>query len=184
MSSCTRVVSILFLALCVFAGAADATQVISKSATELGNESVSVVRGKVTGVRSFWNQKHTKIFTEITVAVDETYKGPSQRAVRLLQLGGTVEPVKMTVHGALQWRVDEEVLLFLEPYQNAYHVSGFSQGKFPIERDKRTGEPFVRRIVDEGAHPSSKAVQHRAARTLTPLGVFVDYALGKKGGAR
>jgi hypothetical protein len=185
MSSCTRVVSILFLALFVLAGTADATQVVSKSATQLGSESASVVSGKVPGVRSFWNEKHTKIYTEVVVAVDETYKGTSKRTVRLLQLGGTVEPVKMTVHGALQWRVEEEVLLFLEPYQDAYHVSGFSQGKFPIERDKRTGEPFIRRMIDDGAQPVSDAMHHhRAARTRTPLGDFVDHALGKKGGAR
>ena len=51
----------------------------------------------------------------------------------------------MTVPGALQWRADEEVLLFLEPYKaGAYHVAGFSQGKFKIERDPVSGAPFVK----------------------------------------
>jgi hypothetical protein len=185
MGSCTRVLSILLAALCVLAGPADATQVISKSVEQLGGESESVVRGKVTDVRSFWNDKHTKIFTEVFVEVDETYKGGNLRTVRLLQLGGTVEPVKMTVHGALQWRVDEEVLLFLEPYQGAYHVSGFSQGKFPIERDKRTGEPFIRRMLDDGPAPvSGSSLHRRAVNGRTPLDRFVDHALGRKGGAR
>jgi len=184
MSSCTRVIPILFVAACVLAGAADATQVIHKSAVQLGSESASVVRGKVTDIRSFWNDKHTKIFTEVVVAVDETYKGPSQRTVRLLQLGGTVDPVKMTVHGALQWRTDEEVLLFLEPYKGEYHVSGFSQGKFPIERDARTGKPFVRRSLDDAPAPASASLHRRSVAPVTPLDEFVDHALGRKGGAR
>ena len=51
MSFFNRAVSIVALILCAFAGAVDATQIVYKSVPELGNESASVVRGKVTDVR-------------------------------------------------------------------------------------------------------------------------------------
>jgi hypothetical protein len=42
--------------------------------------------------------------------------------------------------------------LFLEPYtQGTFAVSGFSQGKFKIERDPYTGEAYIRRPALEGA---------------------------------
>ncbi len=111
---------------------------------ELGATATAVVRGRVQDVRSFWNEGHTKILTEIVVAADETYKGAVEGSLRLMQLGGTVGNVRVTAHGALQWTPGEEVLLFVEPAAGgAYQVSGFSQGKFAVERDPRTGEAFV-----------------------------------------
>jgi hypothetical protein len=57
------------------AAAVMATQVIQRTPQELAQESVLIVEGKVTGVRSYWNDDHSKIFTETTVAVASTYKG-------------------------------------------------------------------------------------------------------------
>ena len=181
-----RSLLLAFLGACLLAVTASATQVIHKSVQQLGSESVAVVRGQVTDIHSFWNDSHTKIFTEVTVAVAETYKGAAAPTVRVLQLGGVVDNVKVTVHGALQWRLDEEVLMFLEPYrQGAYHVSGFSQGKFQIEHDKQTGKPFVRRLVQDGPElVGSTSADVRDWSRTTPLDEFVDYALGRKGGAR
>jgi hypothetical protein len=106
-----------------------------------------VLSGKVAGVESYWNEDHTKIFTRTTVIVDETYKGEHSSRVELIQLGGIVGNIKVSVEGALRWRDGDEVLLFLESYGNTpeYQVTGLSQGRFMIERDPETGEKFVRR---------------------------------------
>lgn len=131
-------------ALLVLSAAGRATKIIYQSPKELATQSSQIVRGIVTSVKSYWNEEGTKIFTEALVAVDETYKGASIREARVLQLGGIVGHVNMHVEGALTWRPDEEVLLFLEPnVPGTFSVSGFSQGKFDIVRDPRTGRVFV-----------------------------------------
>jgi hypothetical protein len=141
----TIVLCVSILALMASFSAANATQIIAMSPQKMGQTASEVVRGSVTSVQSYWNASHTKIFTETVVAVDETYKGSATGQVTLLQLGGEVDGVRVTVHGALSWTAGEEVLLFLEPYtEGRFHVSGFSQGKFAVERDPVTGRAFVR----------------------------------------
>ena len=180
-SVCLLVLSLLSLT----AASSFATQILSRTAEQLGGESALVVRGKVSATRSFWNEKHTKIFTEVSVVVDETYKGAESTSIRLLQLGGTVDTVKMTVHGALSWRPNEEVLLFLEPYVgDSYTVSGFSQGKFAIDRDPKTGKPYVRGAEKTDAQLVGVSEGSPGTDDRVPLQQFVDQALGRKGGSR
>jgi hypothetical protein len=180
------IILILCASLTVVGTAADATQVRYKSVEQLGSESAAVVRGKVTSVQPFWNAKRTKIFTETTIEVDESYKGSDQGVVRLLQLGGEVDGIRVTVHGALKWRIDEEVVVFLEPYQNgAYHVSGFSQGKFEVERDPKTGEAFIKRpaITDVqlvGGLDDDVEVRRGARIERVPIDRFITQALGQR----
>jgi hypothetical protein len=142
-------------------------------------------------VRSFWSPDRTKILTEILVNVEEDYKGQAPRQVRILQLGGVVDNVRVTVSGALHWRSKEEVLLFLQPYTaDAYQVSGFSQGKFAIERDTKTGEAFVSRRALEGIEwvPTSSTKTASPPRAVQKLSLsrFLDDALSQRqdGGAR
>ena len=170
---------------CVLSSGAFATQILYRSPRQLGTESALVVRGTVSATRSFWNDSHTKILTEVVVRVDETYKGAGGESVRVLQLGGTVDPVKMTVHGALPWRQHEEVLLFLEPYSTgSYQVSGFSQGKFAIERDVASGKAYVRDATpSDSERIGAPAVQANGDDRVS-LQQFVDQALGRTGGAR
>jgi hypothetical protein len=185
MKPFTGILAISLFLLCVAASFSRATQVIYRSPQQLGQQSSLVVRGRVTEVRSFWNAKHTKIFTETEIAVDQSYKGDPPSAIRLLQLGGVVDNVKVTVAGALQWRADEEVLVFVEPYTNgAYQVSGFSQGKFNIVRDSRTNQPYIERPSLDGVELVGGAtpdVLRRASRVdRVPLERFIDQALGRK----
>jgi hypothetical protein len=164
---------------------ASATQIKYRTAPELGQQSQLVVRGKVVGVRSYWNDNHTKIFTETTVATEETYKGNAGPVVKLTQLGGTVDHVKVTVSGAVRWKTGEEVLLFLEPYTaGTYHVSGFSQGKFTIERDPVTGNAFVHQAPLGDAEmlgaPSSRTGITPGRSGRITLNEFLSQALGQR----
>jgi hypothetical protein len=165
--------------------APQATQILYRTPEQLGVQSSLVVRGTVASTRSFWNDRHTKIFTEVSVDVAETYKGSGLGTIRLRQLGGTVDGVKVTVDGALQWRTDEEVLLFLEPYlAGSYHVSGFSQGKYDVERDTATGRAYVRRSVTTGTELMGAPATDNARTERLPLEQFVQQALGRTGGVR
>lgn len=142
-----------------------------------------VVSGKVEGVRSYWNDKQTKIFTETTIQVDEAYKGETASTVRIIQMGGVVGTVRMHVHGALAWRPGEDVLLFLDSYDaDRYRVSGFSQGKFGVDRDPVTGEAFVTRPMLDGAEvlgaPARGGVTNATESARVPLTQFINNALG------
>jgi hypothetical protein len=188
-----RTVTALFLGIVAVAAAvtgARATQVAYMTHRQLGEGSQLVVRGKVTGIESHWNEKRTKIFTSTRVAVDETYKGIGQGIIDVVQLGGVVGNVRVTVHGALSWRSGEEVILFLEPYQAGvsgparYQVSGFSQGKFNVTRDARTGKAYVHRLELEDTEllraPTAGATSLRARMDSVPIEQFINEALGRR----
>ena len=164
-----------------------ATEVEYVSPRQMGDESALVVRGKVASVRSFWNDAHTKIFTEAVIRVDETYKGQAAGEARVLQMGGVVDKMQMHVYGSVIWHDGEEVLLFLDRLDaDRYRVAGFSQGKFDIERDPVTGEPFIRRPSEEGVEitgaPPGQGEGPLAVSTRVPLGEFVKYTLGQRQG--
>jgi len=144
----------------------------------MGEESALVVQGKVTGVRSYWNDSNTKIFTETQVAVDRSFKGGAGGTVSVVQLGGVVGHVQMKVEGALAWNPGEEVLLFLEPFPGGrYMVYGLSQGRYDIERDER-GRPFVSRGAFEGVEMKGAPGGRAPEKERVPLDRFIDSALG------
>ena len=148
-----RIATVGIVTVILFCGIADvsASRVAHMTADQMATNSVLVVTGRVSSVESYWNEKNTKIFTKTTITVDETFKGDHRSRIELIQLGGIVGNIRVNVEGSLSWAQDEEVLLFLEPYENdTYQVSGLSQGKFLIERDPETGERFVSRAALEG----------------------------------
>lgn len=138
------VFALLLAGLSLFPVPAHATQVAYRSLESLGADSPVVVRGEVSGVRTYWNDARTRILTEVSVRVSDRFKGAPSGEVRIVQMGGVLDGVRMTVAGALQWQAGEDVVLFLEDsLPGRYRVAGFSQGRFDVERDPRTGEEFV-----------------------------------------
>ncbi len=158
-----------------FATCALATQVIHRTPKELAQESALVVDGRVASVRSYWNDDRSKIFTEATVSVGSTYKGTAPASLRIVQLGGVVGNVRMTAHGAVEWKKGEEVLLFLEPSTpGAFQVAGFSQGKYLVERDVRNGRAYVKHALPvDAAKAGGPSLASSADEQLT-LEQFLD----------
>jgi len=178
-----RTAIVLAVIVLIAAVAVDATQVLFRTPQELGKESILVVQGRVTGVESYWNESHTKILTEAHVSVDESFKGDAGRSLRIVQLGGVVGNVRMTVHGAIQWHAGKEVVLFLEPaLPGTWQVAGLSQGKFDIERDPETGLAYVKRPSQEGVQLVGRPDEGPAVSTLkqVPVRRFIDDALGRR----
>jgi hypothetical protein len=159
-----------------------ATKIVHMNPQKLAETASDVVRGTVIGSESYWNASGSKIFTETIITVDESYKGSAGGEVRVLQVGGVVDGVQVTVHGALQWVQGEEVVVFLESDRSGkYLVSGFSQGKFQVQRDPVTGRAFVQRpdledvelVNDDGSgHADATSVAR------VPLDQFLSKALG------
>ena len=176
------VLAVLFVTS--IATATHATQIIYRSPKQMGDEAALVVTGKVTGVRSYWNDKQTKIFTETTIQIDQAYKGTAAPTVRIIQMGGVVGTVRMHVHGALAWRPGEDVLLFLDAYgADRYRVAGFSQGKFKVERDPVTGDAFVTRPMLDGTEVLGAPAKNgnlRGQPERVPLNQFINDALDSR----
>ena len=182
-----KVFACLCLLLLTWSALAGATLLEYLSPQQLGSRSELVVRGRVESSESYWNEKHTKIFTRTRIAVDQAYKGSAPPTVEVVQIGGIVGPIKVTAHGALRWRPGDEVLLFAEPIDaGSYRVSGFSQGRFKIERHPETGEAFIRAPRSEGVQllgaPSGEETMGGEAQAPAygvPLDEFVSHALGQ-----
>jgi hypothetical protein len=177
--------ALLSLALLGWTALACASMLVQQSPEQLGTQSDVVVLGRVEGSQSYWNDQHTKVYTRVRIAVDQTYKGTPGTRLELVQLGGTVGPLQVTAHGAPTWRVGEEVLVFAERGKaGEFRVSGFSQGKFGIVRDARTGEARVLAPRVESTRllggPSNAAA--REAGPGVPLDEFIDHALGRTWG--
>ncbi|MCZ6766830.1 MAG: hypothetical protein O7D32_07850 [bacterium] len=185
MKQITRALAILTVSSLAIVSQANATQVIYRSPKQMGSDAALVVQGTVSGVRSYWNQERSKIFTEATITVSATHKGQNQGIVRVTQLGGVVGNVKMSVGAAIQWSNGEEVLLFLERYdKGSYQVFGFSQGKFDVERNQDTGEAFVRRPNVAGLEmvgaPGADSARPSSAPARVKLDDFLADALGRR----
>jgi len=185
MTRILRVFCVTALLMAAAVSIAWATEVEYVSPRQMGDESALIVRGNVASVRSFWNDAHTKIFTETVIQVDETYKGQGAGDVRVVQMGGVVDNMQMHVYGALSWHPGEEVLLYLDRLDvDRYRVAGFSQGRFHIERDPASGEPFIRRPAEEGTEivgaPPGRGEGPLAVSARVPLGEFVKYTLGER----
>jgi len=108
--------------------------VIEKDRFQLVSESVSILTGEVTALRSFWNKGPEKrIYTEVTVRADGYLKGNEGSVVKFTVPGGTVDDMTMTMSEAPFFTVGEKVLLFLKAED--CRLAGWYQGKYIIEGD-------------------------------------------------
>ena len=173
---------------CLTPDFANSTQILARSPEQLGATSTLVVRGRVAELSSFWNESETKILTEVEIEVDANHKGQAPTRLRVLQMGGVVGNVKMTVAGSLVWNPGEDVLLFLEDsLPNRFRVAGFSQGKFTVERDATTGELFVRQASLGAAEIVAGSTVDKTAQAGTarmPLQSLLNRALPLDQGGR
>jgi hypothetical protein len=167
------VVATIFI---LFAVPATGTQIISLNPKEMGAKSDLVVLGRVQSVGSYWNPDKTRIYTEVVVSVEETYKGQPVGSIRIVQIGGQVGNVRVSVAGAPLWIPDREVLLFLGRVDTGlYAITGFSQGKLDVTRENATGKVFVRPATASEA--DNPGLQHINGGSMT-VEEFVSDALG------
>jgi hypothetical protein len=115
------------------------------STDDLSRRAEVVAIGKVTELRSEWNETHTMIRTRVTVSVDQYIKGGTRGTPLTLYVpGGEVGGVGEVYSDMPAFRPDEEVVVFAErDTQNHYRISAGPQGKLTVTRDKVTGIPMV-----------------------------------------
>ncbi len=120
-------------------GLASATLVRRMDLPEVVRTAETIVEGKVTSVRSFWEGR--QIWTEVAVAVSRSYKGRGADDVTFRQLGGSVEepvPLQMTVPGAPRHLEGDGGFYFLTRRPGGHPILvGVWVGHVPLRRDDR-----------------------------------------------
>ena len=148
---------------------ASATTVRHVDTRGLVESSQEIVIGRVAQVRAAWNEKHTKIYTEVEIEVDSSLKGEAARRLTLRQLGGEVDGVRYTVPGCATFRPGEEALLFVwRDRTGRAQVNALAQGKFDISRDAATGRRVVQRSEAGLAFRDVKSLQRAAEGMPAP----------------
>jgi hypothetical protein len=133
------------LALCCFLSIpAVATTVIPLSFEQLVNESVSVVYGRVTGVRSQWSDDRRFIESIVSIEILKGMKGGAQQTVSFTVPGGQVGRYVNVIPGAPVFTTGDLAVFFLTSRGPRLPVTtGLTQGVYRVQRDTRSGEMLV-----------------------------------------
>lgn len=150
------------LALCVFPSLTSAQEQALKT-EELTRQADLVVVGKVAGLKAGWNNDKSRIFTTVTLAVDQTLKGDAGTgSVTILVPGGEVDGVGELYSHTARFTKDEDVVVFAAKDRTGdLRVTGGSEGKVAISRDVSSGRARVsdRMSLDEFKDRIKSAVQ-------------------------
>lgn len=133
-----RVVLGVALGLLVLVGvpSVEATQIPAFSLRAIADRAERVVHGRVETVETVTN-KDGRLRTRVEVAVEDTWKGPVESRVTVIQASGVVGERWVRVVGEPEFKPGEEVVLFLVRIPSGdWVVAPLSQGKFSVTRDK------------------------------------------------
>jgi hypothetical protein len=105
----------------------------------------AILRGKVVAIESSFDEHNGRIYTYITVKVQEVFKGQiAERKIVLKELGGQVGDRASVVFGNPQFKKGEKVLLYLDTWADgSLRTYQMFLGKFNIENDPLTGEEIA-----------------------------------------
>lgn len=118
-------------------------QISQQKMQKLSEKADLILEGKVIKQNSSWNQNKTRIYTDVTVQVDEYLKGnKGNRTIVITTPGGEVDGVGELYTHMPRFTNDEDVLLFVkaDKKNNTYKVFNGEDGKIPLIKDKATGE--------------------------------------------
>jgi len=146
----------LFLAALLLGSARSpqASLLTTMSLRELVDASDRIVVARVVSVQAAWDPSHHKILSTIDVDIEETWKGEPVGRTRLVQPGGTVGEIEMSVGGTPRFSPGEKAVLFLHGRARP-QVVGMSQGKRALEQNPQSGRwllqpPDTTCVVERG----------------------------------
>ncbi|HEY2380343.1 MAG TPA: hypothetical protein VGK48_04085 [Terriglobia bacterium] len=118
----------------IFAGLAPlyATSVQRLSFDDLVAKAQSIVEGSVVAAQTYRSQDGKLIFTNYTIQVEESLKGPNKKTVILTTIGGRIGNTVLQVSGMPVFQTGEKAVLFLEQAGAYTTVVGLNQGKFSV----------------------------------------------------
>lgn len=137
---------------------------VPASIEQLAGQARLVVRGIVTA-KSCHEDSEARIFTRIELAVKEVWKGAATGAIlHIVQSGGVLGNRMTTVSGQANYRLGEEVVVFLDFNERGEAVTlGLSQGKVTVNRPA-TSDP------DQATTASTQVGQVAKAARVTGSG--------------
>jgi hypothetical protein len=118
-------------------------QSIQSDIKNLSQGADMIITGKVVDQKSQWNSDNSRIFTNVTIQVDEYLKGSdNQDRIVITHLGGEVGSVGETYSHIPTFIDDENVLLFVKKSAKDESLSVFEgeEGKLTFYQNKNTGE--------------------------------------------
>ena len=134
----------LSLSLAAAGGAARASIMMALDLPELVKRADHIAVVDVMTVQSEWDARHERIISKIDLKVVESWKGaglgtatPADH-LRVVQLGGTVDDITMTVTGLGTFTPGERTLVFLRGTMTGAQLVGMTQGKRPLHMDAAT----------------------------------------------
>jgi hypothetical protein len=121
-----------------------ATTVVPLSFEQLVNESVSVVYGRVTEVRSQWTDDRRFIESVVSIEILRGMKGGVRDSVSFTVPGGQVGRYMNVIPGAPVFATGDLAVFFLTAHGPRLPVTtGLTQGVYRVQRDIRSGEMLV-----------------------------------------
>lgn len=126
------------------------SQSIQSEIKNLSQGADLIVTGKVVNQKSEWSPDKSKIYTNITIEVDEFLKGSNyQSRIVIRNLGGEVENVGETYSHVPTFQDDEDVLLFVKKSTKDESLRVFEgdEGKLTLYQDKKTGEKVTSKNI-------------------------------------
>ena len=144
-ASLTLRLATLLVGLLAVVGTATATTVIMPADDDLIIASRAIIRGRVLAIGSRLDENSGRIFTYITVRVQEVFKGQiTEQEVVLKEEGGQVGTAGSTIFGTPKFEVGERVFLYLDTWRDgSLRVHDMFLGKFSIIPDPRGGGSIV-----------------------------------------
>ena len=103
--------------------------------------------GKIKKIEAKWNEKRSKISTDVTFEVQQMIKGWVNKShIKIKLPGGYIESEDIGQHvsGIPQFKVGDEAVIFLSTKPKRFcPIVGWVQGKFPIVTIPETGEKVI-----------------------------------------
>lgn len=128
---------------------ASASIVVAMDLPALVKQADHIAVVDVLSTSSDWDAKHQKIFTTVELKVVERWKGApgagAEDHLRIVQPGGTVGDLTMTVTGLSTFSPGERALVFLRGTAANARVLGLGQGKRPMRLESSSGKWLVSR---------------------------------------
>jgi len=109
-----------------------------------------ILTGKVVDQKSQWNSEQSKIYTQVTLQVEELLKGAiSEDRVVITHLGGEVGNVGETYSHIPTFANDEDVLVFLKKSTKDLSLRVFDGdgGKMTLHQDKYSDEKVTSKNI-------------------------------------
>lgn len=160
-----------------------ASLVSTMSLRELVTASDRIVVARVVAIQAAWDASHRKILSTIDVDIEQIWKGEPAKASRIsiVQPGGTVGDIEMSVGGMPSFALGEHALLFLHG-RARLQVVGMSQGKRTLVRDTQSGRWFLHSpdmtcVVERGTDAMLRQAQPTAPVDVDDLRAQVDSLL-------